>query len=48
MDPVKKDVSTAILDPKKTPNKLMVQRFLPRLKRPIPTRTHQFSSARPR
>jgi hypothetical protein len=47
MEP-KKDVSTAILDQKKAPNKLLVMLFLSRLKRPSTTKIHQFNSARPR
>ena len=39
MDP-KKDVSTAILDQKKAPNKLLVLRNLFRLKKPLTMRTH--------
>jgi hypothetical protein len=38
MDPVKKDVSTAILDQKKAPNKLLVTRVLDRSKRLTLTR----------
>ena len=48
MDPVKKDVSTAILEQKKAPNKLMVSQPLSRLKKPTPTRTPPFNSAKPR
>ena len=43
MDPQKKDVSTAILDQKKAPNKLMVGYHLLRLKKPILMRTLPFS-----
>ena len=46
MDPVKKDVSTAILDQKKAPNKLMVSQLLSRLNRPIQTKTLPFNSVK--
>ena len=48
MDPVKKDVSTAILDQKKAPNKLMVSQFLCRSKRPIQMKTLPFNLVKPR
>ena len=43
MEPAKKDVSTAILEQKKAPNKLMVSQTLFRLKRLIPIKILPFS-----
>ena len=47
MEP-KKDVSTAILEEKKAPNKLIVNFTLFRLKRPSMMKTHLFNYHRPR
>lgn len=47
MEP-KKDVSTAILDQKKAPNKLLVLPILPRLKKLSTTKTPPSSYPRPR
>ena len=47
MDP-KKDVSTAILDQKKAPNKLLVTHPLTRLKRQLTIKTLPFSSVKPK
>ena len=46
MEP-KKDVSTAILDQKKAPNKLLVTFILFRLKRPSTMKTLQCSYLKP-
>ena len=47
MEP-KKDVSTAILDQKKAPNKLLVSRSISRLKKLSMMKIHQYSSAKPK
>jgi hypothetical protein len=47
MDP-KKDVSTAILDVKKAPNKLIVSILLARLKRLLMMRTRPSNSVKPK
>lgn len=47
MEP-KKDVSTAILDQKKAPNKLLVTLILFRLKRPSTMKTLPFSYLKPK
>jgi hypothetical protein len=47
MEP-KKDVSTAILDQKKAPNKLLVLPILSRLKKPTMMRIPPFNSVSPK